>query len=488
MQQPDQAHPIRRDGVIDYDFYRARATALRREARRAALVGLWSLISATASRLRQIGESASRRAPSPRRPLPGTTAAMARPMSQNARRWLVVGSAAIMLALVMGTLVNGLTAFFIPMETAEGWGRASVAAINSFGLLGLALGSVVMGFVADRIGIRATCLIAVTVMSACLLLTAQAQALWQIYLLFFIAGALGGGALFAPLFATVGNWFPGMAGLAIGIAAAGQAVGQGGVPFLSAILIEHLGWRGAMTALGLAILAVLLPLAALMRDAPRSAAATETTQVPAIAASVAVPLLSAAVFFCCACMALPLMHLMPLIQGFCIPARDAGGVMFAMLLAAILGRIAYGKLCDVIGPMLSWALASFLQTLGVLAFTQFTSLQGFRIFGVLYGFAYAGVMTSLLVSARALTPANRRGASMGVILSFAWLGHAFGGYQGAVAYDLTGDYAGGFMIGSAAGALNLILVAILLLLASRPTGGFRISSAAAKAEAAPRFS
>src|SRR5688572_12307752 len=111
--------------------------------------------------------------------------------------------------------------------------------------------------------------------------------------------------------------------------------------------------------------------------------------------------------------------------------------MFAMLLSAILGRIAYGKLCDVIGPLQSWAVASILQTLGVLAFTQFTSLQGFMIFGIVYGFAYAGVMTSLLVSVRALTPAHRRGALMGIILACAWVGHAVGGYQGAAAFDLT---------------------------------------------------
>ncbi len=387
---------------------------------------------------------------------------------ERSRRWLVVGSAALMLALVMGTLVNGLTAFFIPIEAAEGWGRSEIAAINSLGLLGLAVGSVIMGFVSDRIGIRSICLIAVIVMGTALLLTAQAQALWQIYLIFFLAGALSGGALFAPLFATVGNWFPGMAGLAIGIAAAGQAVGQGGVPFLSAFLIEHMGWRGAMTALGITILAVLLPLAVFMREAPQSTAPVGAAQEPPIPTAVAVPVLSAAVFFCCACMALPLMHLMPLIQGFCIPATDAGGVMLAMLLAAILGRIAYGKLCDMIGPLQSWAVASFLQTLGVLAFTQFTSLQGFRTFGLLYGFAYAGVMTSLLVSARALTPARGRGALMGIILSFAWLGHAFGGYQGAVTFDWTGSYANGFMIGSAAGALNLVLVGVLLLLARPP--------------------
>ena len=100
-----------------------------------------------------------------------------------------------------------------------------------------------------------------------------------------------------------------------------------------------------MMALGAVILHVLLPLAACMRDAPgaslgRSRGAAAACSRPD---RVAVPILSAAVFFCCACMAVPLMHLMPLIQGFCIPATDAGGVMFAMLLAAIVGRVAYGS-------------------------------------------------------------------------------------------------------------------------------------------------
>jgi MFS family permease len=384
------------------------------------------------------------------------------------RRWLIAGSAALMLALVMGMLVNGLTAFLIPIESTEGWRRGDIAAINSFGLAGLAVGSVVMGFVSDRIGIRAICLIAVTMMGVCLILTSEVNALWQVYVIFFLAGVFGGGTLFAPIFATVGNWFPRMAGLAIGIAAAGQAAGQGGVPFLSAYLIEAFGWRGAMTALGLITLAVLIPLAACMRDAPASAGSLSETQVPPIAPAAAVPILCAAVFFCCTCMAVPLMHLMPLIQGYCIPATDAGGVMFAMLLAAILGRVAYGKLCDIIGPVQSWAVASLLQTLGVLAFTQFVSLQGFLLFGVVYGFAYAGVMTSLLVAARALTPAHRRGSLMGIILAFGWLGHAFGGYQGAIAFDLTASYATGFVIAAAAGVINLVLVTLLLVLGRQP--------------------
>jgi hypothetical protein len=56
---------------------------------------------------------------------------------------------------------------------------------------------------------------------------------------------------------------------------------------------------------------------------------------------------------------------------------------------------------------------------------------------------------------------------MGIILAFAWIGHAFGGYQGAATFDLTGSYTTAFAIGSAAGLLNLALVMTLLVLSHR---------------------
>lgn len=138
--------------------------------------------------------------------------------------------------------------------------------------------------------------------------------------------------------------------------------------------------------------------------------------------------------------------------------------MLVMLLAAIAGRVAYGKLCDKIGATRSWFVASALQTIGVLAFTQFGSMREFLLFSIVYGFAYAGVMTSLLVAVRALTPAQNKATWMGIVLSFAWLGHAFGGFQGAFAYDLTAGYIVGFAADAVAGISNLILVGIIVCL------------------------
>ena len=166
-------------------------------------------------------------------------------LSPDRYRWVVVFAAAVILALSMGQMVNGLSVFFVPLETEFGWARGDVALINAAGVAGLAAGGILMGRLAPRVGTRTVCLCGAAVMGLCVAAASQASALWQFYLLFAVAGALGASAFFAPLIALVGNWFAAGAGMALGIASAGQALGQGGVPLVSAMMIEAWGWRGA---------------------------------------------------------------------------------------------------------------------------------------------------------------------------------------------------------------------------------------------------
>jgi MFS family permease len=385
-------------------------------------------------------------------------------------RWVVLVAAAVMLAVAMGQLVNGLSVYFIPLEQAFGWPRADVALINTFGLIGVGAGGIVVGRLVDRVGVRRVALAGAVALGLCVALAASASALWQLLALSFAAGFLGGGALFAPLIALVGNWFRVGGGLAIGIASAGQAIGQGGVPFGTSFLIASLGWRGAMLTQGIVSLLVLVPLALLLRDPPgqRPAAAGAAAEPPPpLPPRLAVPGLSLAVLGCCSCMAVPLMHLVPLIEGRGIPAVDASGVLFSMLVVAIAGRVAFGALADRIGAIPSYMTASLWQTVLVFFFTQIQSLGGFYAFAVLYGFGYAGVMTGVLVTARELTPPSRRASLMGVILAFAWLGHAVGGFQAGLFYDLTGDYTVSYANAAAAGVFNLALMGTMLWLIRR---------------------
>lgn len=382
-------------------------------------------------------------------------------------RWVIVFAVAVIFALALGQLVNGLSVFFLPLEREFGWQRGDIALINTAGVVGVALGGIVMGRLSERLGARPICLFGAVVLGLCVLAASQAQALWQFYLLFLAAGALGGAAFFAPLIALVSNWFTAGAGLAIGIASAGQAIGQGGVPFVAALLVEELGWRGAFAALGAASLAILVPLALLMREPPRRAGAAEATAAEApptaLPYGLVVATLSLAVLGCCTLMAVPLIHLVPTMQGCGIAAPDAGGVMLAMLTAGVAGRLCFGRLADMIGAIPAYMTASLWQTAMVFGFTRLETLGDFYLYAPLYGFGYAGVMTGLLITTRALTPAARRGGAMGVVGAFAWLGHGLGGWQGGWLFDLTGDYRMSFGVAAAAGVFNLAVMAALVL-------------------------
>ena len=394
-----------------------------------------------------------------------------------AYRWVIVSASALMLALSMGMIVNGTSVFFTPLFEEFGWQRGAVSLINTSGLVGLAIGGIFMGRIADKAPIRWVVLFGATVIGLCMLGASQADVLWQFYLLFFIAGFLGASALFVPLIANVGNWFKTGAGLALGIASAGQALGQGGMPYVLALLIGALGWRDALMSVGITMLVLLISLAVLIKQPPKistglDAGSTDNSLIDGADTTLIPPntlavWLGAAAILCCICMSVPLMHLVPLMQDRGLSLEDAGSVLLVMLTVAIVGRIVFGKLADMIGAIRTYWIASCWQTVLVFFFLQVDTLQGYYIFAIIYGFGYAGVMTGILVSARVLTPASKRASVLGIVLFFAYLGHGIGGYQGGYFFDLTGNYTLTYANAAMAGILNLILVGALYFTTNR---------------------
>lgn len=385
-----------------------------------------------------------------------------------------------MLALSMGMMVNGTSVFFMPLFEEFGWQRGAVSLINSAGLVGLAIGGIFMGRIADKTPIRRVILLGAVVIGLSMLGASQANALWQFYLLFFIGGFFGAGALFAPLIANVGKWFVTGSGLALGIAAAGQALGQGGMPYVLALLIGAFGWRDALMSVGLAMLVLLISLAMLIKQPPKNTTSSESSDAGAagdpvadggdtilLAPNTVALWLGAAAILCCTCMAVPLMHLVPLMQDRGFSLEDAGSVLFVMLIVAIVGRIAFGKLADMIGAIRTYWIASCYQTVLVFFFLEIGTLQEFYIFAVIYGFGYAGVMTSILVCARALTPESKRASVLGIVIFFAFMGHGIGGYQGGFFFDLSGNYTLTYANAAFAGIINLILVGALYITTNR---------------------
>lgn len=386
---------------------------------------------------------------------------------EPAYRWVIVFVAAVILAIAMGAIINGMSAFIVPMQEAHGWQRGDVALINFSGIIGLAFGGLITGPLADKYGTRPIVLFGVTVLGLCYFTASFLTSLWPLYGVFFIAGFFGAAAIFPPLLAAVGNWFLVGAGFAIGIASAGQAFGQGGVPYVSAILIDSYGTDGALRAIGLFMLASMIPLALLLRQPPpvkpAQVAADAARDEARLPLNVIVTRLCMAIVLCCTCMSTPLMHLVPLIQDQGLSGEQASSVIFAMLLVGIVGRLAFGKLADMIGALPAYMTATAWMTALVFGFVYIESLQIFYLYTVIYGFGYAGVMTGVLVSIRTLIPAARRAWAFGVVTMFGWFGHAIGGYQGGLLYDLTGDYTAPYALAALAGILNLFVVGSLFL-------------------------
>jgi predicted MFS family arabinose efflux permease len=160
-------------------------------------------------------------------------------------------------------------------------------------------------------------------------------------------------------------------------------------------------------------------------------------------------------------MSVPLVHLLPLIQSCGVAAPEASGAVLLMMLSAIGGRIAFGRLADTIGAVPAYLIASAWQTALVFGFVLLSDIGLFYAFAPIYGFGYGGVMTCVLATIREAVPADRRASRTGLVMAFAWAGHGIGGYFGGALYDMTASYDLSFLAAAMAGCLNLILLAIL---------------------------
>lgn len=143
------------------------------------------------------------------------------------------------------------------------WGLSNAAMGPVFGaaLLGLFLGSILSGVVADRVGRRPVLLTATLAFSLFTLLTAHAGSMPGLLAARFAAG-LGLGAMMPNATALVGEYSPRRHRVAtMMIVTNGFMVGAVLGGFLSAWLVPAHGWRSVFTVGGVVPLALLLPMA-----------------------------------------------------------------------------------------------------------------------------------------------------------------------------------------------------------------------------------
>src|SRR3954469_2069626 len=196
---------------------------------------------------------------------------------REGRRIQVAATSFVALFAVVGLALYGLPFYYDFMVTEFGWSRTQVTSGNAISkLLVGPLFGFLAGWIVDRFGPRRLMIAGILMAGGALIGLAHMSTLWMFYL-FYLFNAIGyvcGGPL--PNQVLLSRWFDQARGKAMGFAYLGIGIGGTLVAKLSPRLVEAFGWRGALQCLGILILAIALPLAFFVRDAPTSARADAT--------------------------------------------------------------------------------------------------------------------------------------------------------------------------------------------------------------------
>ena len=380
--------------------------------------------------------------------------------------WVMVLVVFVLSGLAFGSMAS-ISVFLKPVSLEFGWSRGQTSFAYSIASFASAAFGVIWGQVADKYGTRWFGFVGAICMSLVLFALSSLDSIFQFYLLYFLFGAMGSALLFSPLYANVGFWFRENPGLALGLAASGGAIGQAFIPHLSGILIESSGWKAAYIDLAIIYILIALPISFLIKESPwrisaRTDSEQEETDFP-LSEKEVVAWISFAVIFCCVCMSIPIMHLVPLLTDKGFSVEFATSVLMLLMFCGAFGRILGGMLGDYIGALPGYILMSLGQTVFVIWFPHLISPSAIYIMAALFGFTYSGVMSSILVCTRMMVSAKYGARAMSLTSFFGWIGMGLGGFLGGYFFDIYGDYIWAFTFAGISGVINLFILFLFTL-------------------------
>ena len=380
--------------------------------------------------------------------------------------WIMVVVVFVLSGLAFGSMAS-ISVFLKPVSLEFGWSRGQTSFAYTVASFASAAFGVIWGQVADKYGTKWFGYIGAICMSLVLLALSGLDSIIQFYLLYFLFGAMGSALLFSPLYANVGFWFRENPGLALGLSASGGAIGQALIPHLSGILIENSGWKSAYIDLAIIYILIALPISFLIQESPwRISARTDTIQEDTdfpLSEKEVVAWISFAVIFCCVCMSIPIMHLVPLLTDKGFSLEFATSVLMLLMFCGAFGRIFGGMLGDYIGALPGYILMSLGQTVFVVWFPHLLSPSAIYLIAALFGFTYSGVMSSILVCTRIMVSAKYGARAMSLTSFFGWIGMGLGGFLGGYFFDIYGDYIWAFTFAGISGVINLFILFLFTL-------------------------
>lgn len=338
------------------------------------------------------------------------------------------------------------------------------------------------GFSIRRVMMGGACLLGVGLIALSRMGSAFAAA--SVFGLLVAPGAI----LFGPLLAQsmITNWFELRRGWALGIVSAGTTVGGMLTPPLAAVLIESLGWRDAMAALGLLSLAAGIPTALwLAKDRPEEigevvdgGTALDAASPPVLAEasdtrvllrSPSLWLLGATFGLIFSAGTLSTVFTVPYASELGVPLLGGAAIASMRAGSAAAGKILLGTLSDRVGirRVLYGVIVAEVLLTGLLVQTRDPLV--FTILGVAIGFVGGAPLPLKAAMVGALFGRADFAGAMGLVQSLGVPFQLFMVPIGGLLYQATGTYAAVFGL-----TIPLFGLAAIGLACLRPTGPTQI--------------
>jgi MFS family permease len=391
--------------------------------------------------------------------------------------WIITFTSAAILG-IQAIPMNTFGVFLVPLTTQFAWGRGALSGASSVSsIVGGFLG-VLIGRLSDKYGPRALVMLSGLLVGIGLLLMSLISSLWQVYLIWGFFIGIGGSCCFTPIVSTIPRWFASKRGMALGIVAAGSALGGVIFPLLAQGLISSYGWRQPLFLLGL-IVFIIIPLALLLKQSPEKmgvnrygengtiqgkqpiASASGLSFKQAIKASrfwVFAPvhicfLFSTGVIF---------VHIVPYAVDMGTLPMAAASILSIIAGSSIIGNLSMGFISDKVGGKIAFSACLAVATLSLIWLLFASETWMFYLFAVVFGLAWGGTSPLVTVVTAELFGLKSLGVILGSIMLIGTIGGSLGAPLAGIIFDKTESYSLAFSICVILSAIAIIFSLILL--------------------------
>jgi MFS family permease len=369
----------------------------------------------------------------------------------------LIGAACGVGAGTTGSIVYAAGIFLNPVSRNFGWSRGEISAGSLFTVAGLILAGPIVGFLADRVGVRKVGMISLALLALALFAMTRINAeIWTYYAGLFFISVAGGGTTPIVWARGVASWFDRHRGFALALMLLGTGAAGVLTPLFVGGLIEKYGWQGGYLGLAAAALVAIIPVFVFFREkAAISRSSVERTGGEGFSIGNAIRgrhfwQIALAFAFIAPVVSALLVHLVALLIDTGIARPTALQIAGFLGLAVIAGRLLIGFLVDRFPPPLVAGAIFVLPAAGCLLAALYPGSLPIMILATIsFGFGAGAEIDLLAFLVSRYFGLRHYSAIYGLQFAFFEVGVGFGPWLTGRSYDATGNYREALFFGAA---------------------------------------